>query len=84
MGNKQNELEKEGFKPLVTYEEAIGYAVGGVLRDKDGVSAAAKMCEIITTLSNENQSLCVASSPSPSSSSGVISSPSRIDAMCAP
>ena len=57
MGNKQNELEKEGFKPLLTYEEAIGYAVGGVLRDKDGVSAAAKMCEIITTLSNENQSL---------------------------
>ena len=41
MGNKQYELEQEGFKPLLTYEEAIGYAVGGVARDKDGVSAAA-------------------------------------------
>ena len=35
---------------MVTYEEAIGYAVGGVLRDKDGVSATAKMCEIISDL----------------------------------
>ena len=57
MGNKQSELEKEGYQPLLTYEEAIGYAVGGVLRDKDGVSAAAKMCEIIADLSKKNQSL---------------------------
>ena len=57
MGNNQEELEKEGFEPMVTYEEAIGYAVGGVLRDKDGVSAMAKMCEIVTELHAENRTL---------------------------
>ena len=50
MGNRQAELEENGYVPMVTYEEAIGYAVGGVLRDKDGVSATAKMCEIISDL----------------------------------
>lgn len=30
MGNRQAEFEKEGYSPLVTYEEAIGYAVGMV------------------------------------------------------
>ena len=52
MGNKQEELEKAGFEPMITYEEAIGYAVGGALRDKDGVSAMAKMCEIVAELAS--------------------------------
>lgn len=57
MGNKQMELEEEGYSPLLTYEEAIGYAVGGILRDKDGVSAAAKMCEIISSLHQQHRTL---------------------------
>lgn len=57
MGNKQRELEADGYEPLLTYEEAIGYAVGGVLCDKDGVSATAKMCEIIAELNSQNRSL---------------------------
>ena len=57
MGNRQAEFEKEGYSPLVTYEEAIGYAVGGVLRDKDGVSALAKMCEIVSELTSQGSSL---------------------------
>ena len=57
MGNKQEELEKAGFEPMITYEEAIGYAVGGALRDKDGVSAMAKMCEIVAELHAENRTL---------------------------
>lgn len=57
MGNKQYELEQEGFKPLLTYEEAIGYAVGGVARDKDGVSAAAVMAEIVAELSARGSGL---------------------------
>ena len=57
MGNRQADLEKEGYQPMVTYEEAIGYAVGGVLRDKDGVSAMAKMCEIVSELTKEGRGL---------------------------
>ncbi|KAM7458444.1 hypothetical protein BLSTO_00796 [Blastocystis sp. subtype 1] len=57
MGNKQWELEKEGFKPLLTYEEAIGYAVGGVARDKDGVSALAVMGEIVAELATRGSGL---------------------------
>lgn len=57
MGNKQHQLEQEGYQPLLTYEEAIGYAIGGILRDKDGVSATAKMCEIIAELHQSNQTL---------------------------
>lgn len=57
MGNKQSELQAKGYQPLLTYEEAIGYAVGGVLCDKDGVSATAKMCEIITELHQSNRTL---------------------------
>lgn len=57
MGNKQWELEKEGFKPLLTYEEATGYAVGGVARDKDGVSALAVMGEIVAELATRGSGL---------------------------
>lgn len=57
MGNKQHQLEQEGYQPLLTYEEAIGYAIGGILRDKDGVSATAKMCEIIAGLHQSNKTL---------------------------
>lgn len=57
MGNRQAELEQKGYSPMVTYEEAIGYAVGGVLRDKDGVSATAKMCEIISELVSSGRGL---------------------------
>lgn len=57
MGNKQWELEKEGFKPLLTYEEAIGYAVGGVARDKDGVSALAVMGEMVAELAARGSGL---------------------------
>jgi len=30
-------LESEGLSPLFAYEEAIGFANGSTIRDKDGV-----------------------------------------------
>lgn len=40
MGNKQRDLAEEGVTPLMAYEESIGFTVGGVVFDKDGVTSA--------------------------------------------
>lgn len=37
LGNEMQKLESEGFAPLFAYEEAIGFANGSTIRDKDGV-----------------------------------------------
>ncbi len=34
------ELGRQGYRPVLGFEEALGYSVGNVVRDKDGVSAA--------------------------------------------
>ena len=40
------ELEREGARFVFGFEEALGYSVGTVVRDKDGVSAAAVFAEL--------------------------------------
>ncbi|KAI9263681.1 hypothetical protein BY458DRAFT_534386 [Sporodiniella umbellata] len=39
IGNVAKQLEKEGYDVLFSYEEAIGFAIGDIVKDKDGVSA---------------------------------------------
>jgi phosphomannomutase len=39
------------------YEEAIGYCVGGHVRDKDGISAALVLCELAASLRDEGRTL---------------------------
>jgi phosphomannomutase len=39
------------------YEEALGYTVGTVARDKDGIGAALVLCELAATLSLEGKTL---------------------------
>jgi len=55
MGNTAYELEKKGKKVLFMFEEAIGFCVGDVVFDKDGISAAAVFAEMATYLKAEKK-----------------------------
>eukprot|EP01138_Halocafeteria_seosinensis_P001478 gb/GECG01001515.1/.p1 GENE.gb/GECG01001515.1/~~gb/GECG01001515.1/.p1 ORF type:complete len:634 (+),score=86.05 gb/GECG01001515.1/:1-1902(+) len=57
MGNKAADLEKEGKTVGFAFEEAIGFCVGDVVKDKDGVSAAAVFGEIVAHLSQRGISI---------------------------
>jgi phosphomannomutase len=50
LGNKSIELQEEGVEVLFSYEEALGYCVGDLVCDKDGISAAAVFVEIASAL----------------------------------
>jgi phosphomannomutase len=64
IANRAMELEAEGQRdPRVThrfvfgYEEALGYTVGDVVRDKDGISAAVVMAELTAWLRAHGRTL---------------------------
>lgn len=43
---RMNKSPQESMKMLFAYEEAIGFCIGNIVRDKDGVSAAAVFAEM--------------------------------------
>ncbi|KAI8145427.1 hypothetical protein BJV82DRAFT_643703 [Fennellomyces sp. T-0311] len=45
IGNKSIDLENEGYHVAFAYEEAIGFTIGDLVKDKDGVSALAFFAE---------------------------------------
>ncbi len=57
ISNKALELEKEGFEVLLGYEEAIGFSVLNLVRDKDGLSAAVVAAQLAARLYDEGSSL---------------------------
>lgn len=58
MGNRADELiHKENKKVLFAFEEAIGFMCGSSVLDKDGVSAAVKVAELVAYLYNSSETL---------------------------
>eukprot|EP00596_Hydrurales_sp_CCMP1899_P010180 CAMPEP_0119044244 /NCGR_PEP_ID=MMETSP1177-20130426/29921_1 /TAXON_ID=2985 /ORGANISM="Ochromonas sp, Strain CCMP1899" /LENGTH=605 /DNA_ID=CAMNT_0007014055 /DNA_START=182 /DNA_END=1999 /DNA_ORIENTATION=+ len=53
IGNKALQLKAENYEVLFSYEEALGYCVGDVVADKDGVSAAAVFIEMASELNEK-------------------------------
>jgi phosphomannomutase len=50
-------LEREGCEFVFGYEEALGYCIGGAVRDKDGISAAVMVAELAAVLRSRGQTL---------------------------
>ncbi len=57
IANRGIELEQEGYRFVFGYEEALGYTVGTVVRDKDGVSAALVFAELAARCHAEGRSV---------------------------
>ncbi|XP_005106032.1 phosphoglucomutase-2 [Aplysia californica] len=57
MGNEADRLLKEGKYVLFAFEEAIGYMCGSKVLDKDGVSAAAAVGELVNHLYSSGTTL---------------------------
>jgi phosphomannomutase len=50
IANRAIALERDGYEFVFGYEEALGYSIGDVVRDKDGISAAVLAAEIAAVL----------------------------------
>ena len=50
-------MEKQGKKVLFAFEEAIGYMCGTAVWDKDGVSAAAQVANMVAYLDQRGTTL---------------------------
>lgn len=57
IANRALELEPEGARFVFGYEEALGYTVGTLVRDKDGVSAAMVLAELAAIHHAEGRTL---------------------------
>jgi len=58
IAHRAMDLEKsEGYRFVFGYEEAIGYTVGEVVRDKDGISAGVILAEMAAVLKERGRTL---------------------------
>ncbi len=57
IANRAMDLKKEGLRFVFGYEEALGYTVGEIVRDKDGVSAALVFTELAAKLASDGRTI---------------------------
>jgi phosphomannomutase len=57
ISNRALELEAAGERVVLGYEEALGYSIGDVVRDKDGIGAAVVMAELVAWLKAQGRTL---------------------------
>jgi phosphomannomutase len=57
IANRAMELEKAGYTFVFGFEEALGYCIGDVVRDKDGISAALLVAELAAVLDARGSSI---------------------------
>jgi len=57
LGNKAIELKNEGKEVLLAYEEALGYCIGDIVNDKDGISAASVFVELLGYLAEKKMTV---------------------------
>ena len=53
MGNRTEVLQGQGYEVIFAFEEAIGFCIGNLVRDKDGVAASAVFAEMALSLHRE-------------------------------
>ncbi len=57
LANAAIDKERSGGRFLFGFEEALGYSVGSVVRDKDGVSVALVLCDLASELKAKDETL---------------------------
>jgi len=57
IANRAMDLEKEGYRYLFGYEEALGYLAGPYVKDKDGIVAPALMVDLAAWCFSKNESI---------------------------
>ena len=57
MGNRSLELVARGYIVPYAFEEAIGYMLGDIVRDKDGIAAATLFLKVIIDLYTDGKTL---------------------------
>jgi phosphomannomutase len=57
IANRAIALSREGYEFVFGYEEALGYAIGDVVYDKDGISAAVLVSELAAVLRARGRTL---------------------------
>jgi phosphomannomutase len=57
IANRAIELDRLGYEVVFGYEEALGYGIGDVVHDKDGISAALLVAELAAVLRERGRTL---------------------------